>query len=246
MLDEVNTCEPQILVRLNALLERGGQLVLHEDGSRIVPRHKDFRLFATVNPPGGRYKGRVPLSAEWVSRWNYQNIGDLPKEIRALRLMTAEGVIPPEIKPEELKFIAPEKLPEERTLADYYGPEWVRDLFTKYAEFAVKARKMMQKGEIAKDQHQIFDYDQRDDVRFREYLRCFREPGKMKKVIGEALEYCFYNNLKNPLDRKKLKDVAEKLIVVQEPKEILPKGEKEVKKKLRQIKAELVGMGIKL
>ena len=60
---------------------------MSEDGSKIVPRHKDFRLFATVNPPGGRYKGRIPLSAEWISRWNYQNVGELPKEIRALRLM---------------------------------------------------------------------------------------------------------------------------------------------------------------
>src|SRR3989338_6271017 len=92
VLDEVNTCEQQILVRLNALLEKGGQLVLSEDGSKVVARHKDFRLFATVNPPGGRYKGRIPLSAEWISRWNYQNVGELPKEVRAQRLMTADGV----------------------------------------------------------------------------------------------------------------------------------------------------------
>jgi len=244
VLDEVNTCEPQILVRLNALLERGGQLVLHEDGSRIVPRHKNFRLFATTNPPGGRYKGRVPLSAEWISRWNYQNIGDLPKEIRALRLMIAEGVVPPEIKPEELPFISPEKISEEKTLVDFYGQEWVQDLFTKYAEFATKAREMVEKGEIAKNQTQIFDFDQRDDVRFREYLRCFREPGNMKKVIQEALEYCFYNKLKNPKDRQKLKDVAEKLIQVQEPKEILPKREEELKKQLTRVKAELAALGL--
>lgn len=245
VLDEVNTCEPQILVRLNALLERGGRLVLHEDGSRIVPRHENFRLFATVNPPGGRYKGRVPLSAEWISRWNYQNIGDLPKEVRALRLMTAEGVVPPEIKPEELKFLTPERVPEERTLADYYGQKWVKDLFTKYAEFAVKAREMVEKSEIAKEQHQIFDFDQRDDGRFREYLRRFREAGKMTEVIKDALEYCFYNKIKDPKDRKKLKDVAERLIQVQEPKEILPKGEEEMRKKLQTAKAELAGMGIK-
>ena len=244
VLDEVNTCEPQILVRLNALLERGGQLVLHEDGSKVVPRHENFRLFATVNPPGGRYKGRVPLSAEWISRWNYQNIGDLPKEVRALRLMSAEGVVPPEIKPEDLPFILPEEISKEKTLTDYYGQEWVKDLFTKYAEFAVKARAMVEKGEIAKDQKQIFDFDQRDDGRFREYLRCFREPGKIKKVIQEALGYCFYNKLKNPDDRKKLKDVAERLIKVQEPKEILLKGGGKEKEQLTRAKAELAALGL--
>jgi midasin len=83
VLDEVNTCEPQILVRLNALLEKGGQLVLHENGDKI-PKPKDPNkkpmLFATCNPPGGRYRGRIPLSAEWISRWNYQNVGELPLE----------------------------------------------------------------------------------------------------------------------------------------------------------------------
>ena len=246
VLDEVNTCEPQILVRLNALLEKGGQMILHENGSRIIKRHKNFRLFATVNPPGGRYKGRVPLSAEWISRWNYQNVGDLPKEVRALRLMTAEGVVPSGIKPEKLKFAAPEAVPEERKLVDYYGSEWVKDLFTKYAEFAIKAREMVAKGEIAGDQAQIFDYDQRDDGRFREYLREFREPGNMTKVIREALEYHFYNKLKNTADRKKLKDVAEKLIKVQEPKEILPQGAEDAKKNVTRVKAELAAMGIEL
>lgn len=239
VLDEVNTCEPQILVRLNALLERHGQLVLHEDASRIVPRHENFRLFATVNPPGGRYKGRVPLSAEWISRWNYQNVGDLPKEIAALRLMAAEGVRVPEVKLEELPIITPKEISKEKTLSDYFGEEWVRDLFTKYTEFRYKAREMVRNGEIAKDQPQIFDFDQRDDWRFREYLRKFAEPGNMKKTIEEAIEYYFLDKVKDPRDRKKLKDVA-KLIDVSEPKIRLPEAKADLEKNLRQLKAEIL------
>lgn len=244
VLDEINTCEPQILVRLNALLERGGQLVLHEDGSKIIPRHPNFRLFATVNPPGGRYKGRVPLSAEWISRWNYQNIGDIPQETAALRFKKRLGVKPPKIKPEELNFAAPEEIPEKKTMADYYGEEWAIDLGDRYEEFRYKAREMVKKGEIAKDQTQIFDFDQRDDVRFEEYLRKFREPGNMKKVIEEAIEYYFSNKLKDKADRKKLKDVALGLIKISEPKEILSKGERESKKQLTRVKAELAAMGL--
>ena len=88
VLDEVNTCEPQILVRLNAVLEKNGQLALHEDGDRI-PKSKDpnkkHMLFVTCNPPGGKYRGRVPLSAEWISRWNYQNVGEMPLEAAIFR-----------------------------------------------------------------------------------------------------------------------------------------------------------------
>jgi hypothetical protein len=245
VLDEVNTCEPQILVRLNALLEKGGQMVLHEDGSRIIKRHKNFRLFATVNPPGGRYKGRVPLSAEWISRWNYQNIGDLPEKTASRRLKVKFGCKKlPEMKPEELKFVAPEAIPEEKILADYYNEDWLGDLADKFEAFRYKARAMVEKGEIANDQKQAFDFDQRDDDRFEEYLKRFREPGKMTKVILEAMEYCFYNKLKDPADRKKLKDVAEKLIKVQEPKEILPEGERVINVELAKQKAQLAASGL--
>lgn len=226
VLDEVNTCEPQILVRLNALLEKNGQLVLSEDGSRVVNRHPGFRLFATVNPPGGRYKGRIPLSQEWISRWNYQNIGVLPMEIRAKRLMKAAGVEaePVNIK-DKLRVIRPEKsagVPavEGNRLADYYEPSWVKDLFTKYGVFAEKAAQMLESAEFAKDQLQKFDVDSRDDWRFFEYLNRFRESGKMTQVIKEALEYCIVNKCQKEIDRKKLRDLIA-LIKVSEPKEIL-------------------------
>lgn len=245
VLDEVNTCEPQILVRLNALLERGGQLVLHEDGSRIVPRHKNFRLFATVNPPGGRYKGRVPLSAEWISRWNYQNIGDLPEEAEKTRFGLLLGLPEEEIPVKELAFIRPEAVPEGKSFADLYGKAWTKDLRDKFVTFTRQAREMARKDEVGKDHAQKFDYDQRDNVRFFEYLSKLREPGNMKKTIEEAIEYYFLNKLKDPKDRKKLKDVALGLIKVSEPKELLPKGEEEMTKKLRTVKAELAGMGIK-
>ena len=245
VLDEVNTCEPQILVRLNALLEKGGQLVLSEDGSKIVPRHKDFRLFATVNPPGGRYKGRIPLSAEWISRWNYQNVGELPKEIRALRLMAADGVPVSEIKREKINAVQNEEIPAEKTLADFYGAEWVRDLYTKYAEFAYKVGEMLTKGELAKDQTQIFDFDQRDDWRFREYIRKFHETGRIKKTIQDAITYCFVNKCKNLTDRAKILDLI-KLINVTEPKKdkVAEDSEdtKEAAARLEAIKKELVGL----
>ena len=246
VLDEVNTCEPQILVRLNALLEKGGQLVLSEDGSKVVERDEGFRLFATVNPPGGRYKGRIPLSAEWISRWNYQNMGELPKEVRALRLMVADGVPTPEIKSDRINTVQNEEIPAEKTLADYFGVEWVRDLYTKYAEFSDKAREMLRKGEIAKDQTQTFDFDQRDDWRFREYIRKFYEPGKMKKTIQDAIIYGFANKCKSLTDRKKIMDLV-KLINVAEPKSQATSEQDEIEdaemtQKLESIKKELGGM----
>lgn len=251
VLDEVNTCEPQILVRLNALLERGGQLVLHEDGDRI-PQSKDPNkkhiLFATCNPPGGKYRGRVPLSAEWISRWNYQNVGDLPLETLIYREKIINGT-EPEMPQETIsklkgKFVAPEAIGEELTLADVFGKEWVNDFTEKYVTAYRKIREMVLAGEIGRDQEQRFDYDQRDLERFREYIRAFRESGNMKKVIEDAVEYAWLGKLKSEIDRQKVRDVVLGLIKVSEPKEQIPEERREQQIFLGNLKASILGENI--
>ena len=197
VLDEVNTCEPQILVRLNAVLEKNGELVLPEDGSKVVPRHKDFRLFATVNPPGGRYKGRIPLSAEWISRWMFKNIGNLPKEIATQRLIQTDAF-----------------------LSEKYGKEWTADLYTKYVEFRYKLQDMLRNNDLAKDEYQSFDFDQRDDGRFRDFMHTVE--GDARQTITEATEELFVDKFSSDLDRQKVRDLAQAINVAE------PKGKKAV------------------
>jgi MoxR-like ATPase len=248
ILDEVNTCEPQILVRLNALLEKGGQLVLHENADRIVkPKdpNKKPMLFATCNPPGGRYRGRIPLSAEWISRWNYQNIGELPLDIAIFRAKKKAGVKVevPEEKIKE-KFVAPVPIEEELTLADVFGEEWVSDFCEKYITAFYKLREMVNKGEIGARQEQKFDYDQRDWDRFEQYIRKFREPGNMKKVIEDAVEYVILGKIKDKTEREKARDVVLKLLKVSEPKERIPTERRAQEIYLKNLKAQIIDLGI--
>lgn len=72
ILDEVNLAEPQILERLNSVLEREPMLVLTEYDHRVLgpggePIHGDFRIFATMNP--AEYAGRSVLSPAYRNRW---------------------------------------------------------------------------------------------------------------------------------------------------------------------------------
>jgi hypothetical protein len=248
ILDEVNTCEPQILVRLNALLEKGGQLVLHENGDKI-PKPKDPNkkpmLFATCNPPGGRYRGRIPLSAEWISRWNYQNVGELPLETAIFRAKKKAGV-KVEVPEERIRamFVSPEPIEEDLTLADVFGEEWVSDFCEKFITAFYKLREMLNKGEIGLRQEQKFDYDQRDWDRFLEYVRKFREPGNMKKVIEDAVEYCILGKIKDPTEREKVKDIVLRLIKVSEPRVQIPKEKEAQKRLLKRLKAEILDLGI--
>ena len=72
ILDELNLAEPQILERLNSVLERSPTLVLTEhDNSVFGPGghaiHPGFRVFGTMNPAD--YAGRSTLSPAYRDRW---------------------------------------------------------------------------------------------------------------------------------------------------------------------------------
>jgi MoxR-like ATPase len=85
ILDEMNLSEPQVLERLNSVLERDPGLVLTEgSGLRFgrggdVEVHPEFRLFATMNP--AEYQGRAVLSPafkdRWTATWQAESPGEL-------------------------------------------------------------------------------------------------------------------------------------------------------------------------
>jgi MoxR-like ATPase len=79
VLDELNLAEPQILERLNSVLERHPSIVITENDNEVLgpggtPIHPDFRIFATMNP--AEYAGRSPLSPAYRDRWRgYAYVG---------------------------------------------------------------------------------------------------------------------------------------------------------------------------
>lgn len=82
VLDELNLAEPQILERLNPVLESYPSLVLSEHDNSVIgpggiPVHPEFRIFSTMNP--AEYAGRSSLSPAYRDRW------------RAYRFVTAPG-----------------------------------------------------------------------------------------------------------------------------------------------------------
>jgi len=101
ILDELNLAEPQVLERLNPLLEAEPTLVLSEHadevfgpGGRIV--HDAFRLFATQNPV--EYAGRSTLSPAYRDRWCVHRVKDTASSetaVRALLDRVLFGVQPP-------------------------------------------------------------------------------------------------------------------------------------------------------
>jgi MoxR-like ATPase len=90
LLDEVNLAEPQILERLNSVLEPDPTLVLTEYDNSVIgmggtPVHADFRLFATMNP--AEYAGRSVLSPAYRDRWRGYRFVTRPGEAEFLAML---------------------------------------------------------------------------------------------------------------------------------------------------------------
>lgn len=90
VLDELNLAEPQVLERLNPVLETPPSLVLTEHDDRIIggrgaPVHPRFRIFGTMNP--AEYAGRTAMSPAWRDRWLACRHASAPTEGDYLNLL---------------------------------------------------------------------------------------------------------------------------------------------------------------
>ena len=86
LLDEVNLAEPQILERLNSVLEADPSLILTEhENEPVAPIHPRFRLFATMNP--AEYAGRSVLSPAYRDRWRGYRFVPRPGEREYLAML---------------------------------------------------------------------------------------------------------------------------------------------------------------
>jgi hypothetical protein len=91
ILDEMNLAEPQVLERLNPVLEVPATLVLSEsDGCTFGPRgqvqvHPEFRLFGTMNP--AEYAGRSALSPAFRDRWSIWSFVRPPDDAALLAML---------------------------------------------------------------------------------------------------------------------------------------------------------------
>ena len=84
LLDEMNLAEPQVLERLNPVIEQPPSLVLSESDGKVfgaggtVPIAPGFHVFATMNPAD--YAGRSVLSPAFRDRWLIWHPAESPGE----------------------------------------------------------------------------------------------------------------------------------------------------------------------
>lgn len=68
ILDEVNAAQPEVLFALQSLLDNDRSLTLTSHDNSVVNAHKNFRIFATMNPSSG-YAGTKAMNKAFMSRF---------------------------------------------------------------------------------------------------------------------------------------------------------------------------------
>lgn len=86
LLDEINAALPEVLMVLHSLLDDDRFIVLSEKDGEVVLPHKDFRVFATMNP-SGRYAGAKDLNKALFSRFAMVLSLDFPSSSQELDII---------------------------------------------------------------------------------------------------------------------------------------------------------------
>jgi len=73
-LDEINLAEPEVIERINSLLDDDRTLTLSEHNNRTIKVHPNFRLFAAMNPD--HMEGRKMMSQAMLNKFHLVWVGD--------------------------------------------------------------------------------------------------------------------------------------------------------------------------
>lgn len=144
VVDEINAALPEILFVLQSVLDgeslTEGYLVLAEKDGEVVHPHEDFRLFATMNPPG-EYSGTKDLNKAQLSR--YGTVIEI-------------GYVSPEIEREILIERVQISEADATIMADYANN--VRKLkAASQVFFAISTRDLLAWAKISKASDNIYD-----------------------------------------------------------------------------------------
>jgi len=207
ILDEYNSANPNIVIRLHEVLdelEKNGEVVLAEDASERIKVNKTrTKIIALTNPPGKGYLDRQPLDPAQLRRWNYQKeVSELPEDTFSVTLdvmfhLKSETT---EMAKEKFLISSDVEIPIDE-LREVHG---MKELVEKYKEFHHAAKELLKNRKIAQDQPQAFMYDDRmEPQRVLKFIQNFYR-GDINEVWKEALRYFYVNKLEDDTDKQKL------------------------------------------
>jgi MoxR-like ATPase len=222
ILDEVNLAEPQILERLNSVLEKFPSLVISEhEGEQIGPKgeqqvHPGFRIFATANP--AEFEGRNALSPAFRDRFTSQLMVENPTEEQysdMLELLVFGRH--PIIQSEDIRFRG---IQVEPAYPELNTVPHIQEVLILLAKFQIEIEKMARSKEIGKGQKEPYVFTRRGLMEVLEYMgqcqivdrknRTVRTINDSpKEIITRGIQKYYLNKMKTADDTSKVQDLLD-------------------------------------
>ena len=205
-LDEYNFMRGEVRGRLHEVLDsvlRGtGRVNLTENYSEVIKVHPDCRLIAAQNEPGNDQSDRQVLDAPQLTRFVYiKEVEDLPREVKLARALGAIGednVIA--LAPGE--YLTPSLA--KTALKDLPG---IKDLITRYVEFAESIEQMIKERQVGSKQPQpVYCSSSRDQDRVFNFVERFYD-GDSNGTFQKALRYYYQNKFSSESDREQIENL---------------------------------------
>ncbi len=219
ILDEVNLAEPQILERLNPVLERVPSLTLSENGgSKIGPGGEDeidkrWRIFGTKNPAD--WGGRNAMTPAGTDRWTSYKYVENPTEAdyTAMMQLMVYGV-QPSVTVRGRNYVSEQTKSLFPLLMRVPG---LNQFLFRLAKFQVGLEAKSRTREIGKGRKEKYVFTRRGLLEFMSYLETksivdrnthtkttiLQDP---KLLIQRALQYYFLDKIVGADDLKVVRD----------------------------------------
>jgi hypothetical protein len=208
MIDEINLAEPQVLERLNPVLESPPSLVLAENrGERFgaggdVPVADSFRMFATMNP--AEYAGRSVLSPAFRDRWSLWNHVESPSqaEFRAMLDRLVYGTHP-EFTLNGVRWQTPDSEPVYPRLGDEPGFDGLLDGMASFHAAVTTASGQGQAAELGRARRERYVFTRRTLLAAMRLVASVVERGNDGyRAVREALDLVYVQRVQPGPDRE--------------------------------------------
>lgn len=217
LMDELNLAEPQILERLNPLLDSPPSLLLSEGdlthwGPGGLPVHSGFRLFATLNP--AEYSGRSILSPAFRDRWVNWFHATSPgqKEYEAQLRFLIHG-IQPSVLIGQARYQAPAGDPLFPELSDVPEiQELIRALAQFHSSMALAGGEAGQAPSFGRHRRERYVFTRRSleaCARLWNSLRNKAPRACPRSLLGSAIDTVYFNKVSPGADRKAAQGMAQ-------------------------------------
>lgn len=266
ILDEINLAEPQILERLNSVLEKNPSLTMSENSGAKIGKggsfltHPNFRIFATMNP--AEYAGRQPMSPAYKDRWTSYKYVEVPSQTdyRAMMELMVYGE-QPEVEIGGIKYKGESQKSLFPTLEATLN---FRGFLAKLAKFHVTIEDLARRRVIGKNRKEkyiftrrglleFFDYSENKTLIDRKTRKKISIKDNPKEILSRAIQYYYLDKITNLDDLKKITDQLDAIGIsednwtlefqekITETKKEEKKSEEEAQDKAVEEKEEIIG-----